>query len=85
MRKAWNLESGLSFDMDLDRDSYDFIIQMIEPEFIMSALRKIYKDIDRPEELSQNKRVIPLEERAALAFSLLHKQVQQERTEEVGA
>lgn len=81
-RKALNLESGISFEMDLDKDNYNFIVRMVDPEVIMAALRKVYKGIDTPEETYPNKKKVTLEERSAVAFSILHKQAQQEGEKE---
>jgi hypothetical protein len=79
MRRAWSLESGISFEMDLDRENYDFISSIIDPEVVMTALRKVYQDIDDPKEEFKNSEEVSKEDRAAAAFSLLHQQVQRER------
>lgn len=79
MRRAWNLESGISFEMDLDKENYDFISSIIDPEVVMTALRKVYQEIDDPKEEFKNSEAVSKEDRAAAAFSLLHRQVQRER------
>lgn len=85
MQTAWSLETGISFEMDLDRKNYEFISSIIDPEIIMTALRKVHPAIDNPPEEFKNSQSVTKEDRAAAAFSLLHQQVQQEKEGELGS
>jgi predicted KAP-like P-loop ATPase len=78
MREGWSLETGITFEMDLDRNSYTFISSIVDPEIVMTALRQTFNWIDDPKETLQNRNEISKEERAAVAFSLLHRQAQEE-------
>jgi len=82
MRRGWSLETGISFEMDLERENYDFISSIIDPEVVMTALRKVYQGIDNPKEEFKDSKSISKEDRAAAAFSLFHQQVQQEQKKE---
>lgn len=82
MQTAWSLETGISFEMDLDRKNYEFISSIIDPEIIMTALRKVHAAIDNPQEEFRNSESVTKEDRAAAAFSLLHQQVQQGQKKE---
>jgi hypothetical protein len=81
MRTAWSLETGISFEMDLDRKNYDFISSIIDPEILMTAIRKVYPTIDDPKQEFKDRKSVSKEDRAAAAFALLHQQVQQDRNE----
>lgn len=49
IRKGWNINSGESFRVDLDKHDYERISSFLPPEFIAAKLRNIYgQELDSP-------------------------------------
>jgi hypothetical protein len=77
--EAWGVESGLSHKADFERSSYDFIITILDPEFVLKQLRSIYgATLDTSE--YRLDRDMPFEERVARQFAYIHRKVQTEAT-----
>jgi predicted KAP-like P-loop ATPase len=75
--RAWGLESGLSHKADLERDNYDAIAKLVDPEFIVAKLKAKYgSELDAPEyRLGDDG---PYELRLAHQFVYVHQHVKQE-------
>ncbi|MBW4617856.1 MAG: KAP family NTPase [Cyanosarcina radialis HA8281-LM2] len=66
---------GLPFKGDIDRDQYDVIISVVDPELLIKFLRNIYGEkLDSPKFYRENDRQ-PLEELAACQFVYIHQKV----------
>jgi predicted KAP-like P-loop ATPase len=75
--RAWGLESGLSHKADLERDAYDAIARLVDPDFIVEKLKTKYgTELDTPEyRLGDDG---PYERRLAHQFAYIHLHVRQE-------
>jgi hypothetical protein len=75
--RAWGLESGLSHKADFERDNYNAIEKLVDPEFIVAKLKAKYgSDLGTPEyRLGDNG---PYELRLAHQFVYIHQHVKQE-------
>jgi hypothetical protein len=71
--EGWSMESGISFKMNLERDNYNSIVGMVNPQTIMEALRKIYPNIDESQPINQEE--VITKDLVALTFARLHRQV----------
>jgi len=68
---AWGVESGLPHRSDFDRDGYNAIARLIDPELIAAALRKKYgTELDQP--VYHQNRDVPLARRIAHQFIHVH-------------
>jgi len=80
-REGWNLDSGISFRMNLERNDYNAIASMVNPEIIMSALHSLYPGIET-QSLSADEDGEITDDKVALAFIRLHQHVQREAQEQ---
>jgi predicted KAP-like P-loop ATPase len=75
--KAWGFESGLSHKADLERDAYDAIAKLIDPEIVMAKLKAKYgAELNTPEYYLGDE--LPYALRLAHQFAYIHQRVKQE-------
>lgn len=84
---AWGMESGLPHKSDFQRDAYDSISKLIEPEFLFEKLRTQYgAELDSPDYYQH--RGGALGRRIACQFAFIHlsvkKEMEQKAKEEGG-
>jgi hypothetical protein len=84
---AWGMESGLPHKSDFQRDAYDSISKLIEPEFLFEKLRTQYgAELDSPDYYQHRRGA--LGRRIACQFAFIHlsvkKEMEQKAKEEGG-
>lgn len=79
-KHAWSMDSGLSFRMNLERDEYNSIASMVDPEIIISALQITYPELDLST-ATFNEDGEVTKDNVALAFTSLHQQALREANE----
>jgi hypothetical protein len=78
--ESWGVENGLPRRSDFMRDSYDAIVQLLDPEVIVANLRDRYgADIDTAQFHHDDD--VQLARRIALQFAFIHRNVIAERTQ----
>ena len=74
--QAWGVESGLSHKADLNREEYDAIARLIEPEIILSKLKAKYgSELESPEYYFGDE--VRHERQLAHQFAYIHAHVRQ--------
>jgi hypothetical protein len=74
---AWGMESGLPRKGDFERNAYDMVRSLIDPERIVGWLREIYgDDVDRGDHYQPD--TVPFEKRIAVQFGFIHRKVKEE-------
>ena len=77
---AWGMESGLPHKSDFNREHYNSVADLVNPETILGHLKSIYGEKLNAAEYYVS-RDTPFEERIASQFAYIHKEVLVERLE----
>lgn len=70
--RAWGMESGLSNRADFNRDAYNGLIDLIDPEFVLAKLHQRYGFLIGEGEFHRT-RDLPIAERIANQFAWIHR------------
>lgn len=79
-REGWSMDSGLSFRMNLERNDYDAIAAMVDPEIIMKALPRVEPHFESPQAAVRADGTVS-QGNVALTFARLHKEAKQQAAE----
>jgi len=72
--EAWGMESGLPHRADFDRENYEAVSKLIDPDFLMANLKRRYgAELDAPEFYHDSD--TPLARRFAHQFAYIHLKV----------
>jgi hypothetical protein len=78
------MESGIPRKSDFEKDSYDAVAEIVSPDVVLDALKRIYGDVlEQPKFYGSKDR--SAEERIAHQFAHVHQSVKKTAAEREGA